>query len=86
MGGPVQQDLDQMRAGVVFFESCFAADEWRLEPLDPRNLYLHLVGDNRLIWVTRDDYEPPLQSTGCGPRLRLPVYVAMIDGDWMVAR
>jgi hypothetical protein len=50
------------------------------------SMELHLVGRDRLVWVTRSAYLPALFVPAVEPRLTLPIYVAPRDGRWTIVR
>ena len=73
-----------------FLEAVTGARGLRLEPRVHElgaALRLNVVGEGRLLWVTREDLSPPLQGqTEWGTGFGVPLYLAKLGGTWTVAR
>ena len=50
------------------------------------SMTLHLVGRDRLVWVTREDYADALQVPALRPKVTFPIYLAPRDGRWTIVR
>ena len=70
-----------------FLEFVMESEGWAMEPLGSEKLRFRLVADRHLVWATREDSQPALQSSPTkSPRLLLPVYLAPVDHIWTVVR
>lgn len=68
-------------------EMLFDVDDWAMAPLEVERLEMHVVGGNRLVWVTLPDYATPLRTAAeSSAGFSLPVYLAPIDGRWTIVR
>ena len=69
-----------------FFEYLFSLDDWGMEPIDPPNMEIHVLSDDRIVLVSQEDMAPALQSTTRMPKFLLPVYFAKIKDQWRIVR
>jgi len=49
-------------------------------------MQLHLVGRDRLVWVTRANYADALRIPSVNPTVTLPIYLAPLHGRWTIVR
>lgn len=66
----------------------FADKGFAMEPLKADRLILKPIAGGRVIWVTDSKDEAPIRSKKMkdGGLIEFPVYVALIDGKWMIVR
>jgi hypothetical protein len=82
----------QPREGAIsrqreFFEGLMSEREWGMAPMERESIVLAPVLSGRLLWAGRGVDEPLLRSNGAGRiTFRLPVYVGLIRGQWVVVR
>ncbi|HZO15257.1 MAG TPA: hypothetical protein VFB62_18415 [Polyangiaceae bacterium] len=50
------------------------------------SMQLHLVGRDRLVWVTRANYADALRIPSVNPTVTLPIYLAPLHGRWTIVR
>jgi hypothetical protein len=73
------------RSQTDLFSRHFARPDFRMEELVPDQVTLRLVADSRLVWITRQDLSPALQSAGAA-RFMVPLYAAPVNGRWSIVR
>lgn len=78
---------DQARQQQREFIEFFVENPGKMQPLELEEFEFHVIADNRLVWVTKEHFQPVLQKkANSGANFLLPVYFAKIAGNWLIAR
>ena len=82
---PAEQAREMLKSGLteMLSEKSFA-----MEPLRTDRLVLRPIAGGRVMWVTNAGGEAPVRTRQMkdGGYVEFPVYVARIDGKWMIVR
>lgn len=81
---PVTEARGDLREYLDFFLS---EESWEIAPLKLEELEMHALSNNRLVWVTEPDYVNPIRTKpGAAPGIQIPLYFALLDGQWRIVR
>lgn len=84
-GFPQAKAVPQQRS---FFEGLMQESNWAMSPLRFEDLSFHLIAYKRIVWVTRNNFAPALESapSTTGAAFKLPIYFALIRKAWIIVR
>lgn len=70
-----------------FHETLIEEPDWQLANLASEQLEMHFVAEGRLLWVTREDFQPALALTSPDDsEVAIELYLAPVAGNWTVIR
>ncbi|MFA4828208.1 MAG: hypothetical protein WC855_09945 [Thermodesulfovibrionales bacterium] len=84
--GGKEMSMSEMKKEIKGYFSMLKSDKAKFTPIDTDGAKLQLVAENRLVLVTAKDGKSPLIAKSESGEYVVDIYLARINGKWVVAR
>jgi len=84
--GGKEMSISEMKKETKGYFSMLKSEKAKFTPIDTAGAKLQLVAENRLVLVTAKDGTPPLIAKSPSGEYVVDIYLARINGKWVVAR